>query len=213
MNLHKGMSNTEIETFLKGKGDFIQIDYLDRLAKEDLGIEKRKWVYTKLIEIYQRVKLYTEAARKAAWIADNSLNISEKRRWYLTEFTMYVKAQQFILADNSLKKALSEITFREKAEIREQVRNLYFQQAEDAERKQHRGQAISLYEKLLSLDTSESDRNAVKERLLRLYNELGKIREYSMLKHSIDKPVQRPRYSNEWEPKRLSLKDLGIEID
>ena len=46
------MSKTEVEAFLKGKGDFVQIDHLSRMVKErDLATDKKKFLYQKLAEL------------------------------------------------------------------------------------------------------------------------------------------------------------------
>ena len=44
--LKRDMSKVEIEDFLKGKGEFVQIDHLSRLINgKEVPLDKKKFVY------------------------------------------------------------------------------------------------------------------------------------------------------------------------
>ncbi len=38
------MTKTEIENFLRGKGDFVQIDHLGRFLKEPIAMDTKKFI-------------------------------------------------------------------------------------------------------------------------------------------------------------------------
>ena len=61
--LNKQMSKLEIEQSLQGMGDFVKMEHLTRLLKEGLPIDKKKFVYQKLADIYEQKGMITSAAK------------------------------------------------------------------------------------------------------------------------------------------------------
>ena len=61
--LNKDMTKVEIEQVLQGKGDFVQIDWLSGLLKQKPPLDKKKFVYEKLADIYEKKGMLTSAAK------------------------------------------------------------------------------------------------------------------------------------------------------
>jgi hypothetical protein len=61
--LKTGMTKSEIEEKLADKGDFVQIDYLTNFLKETMTLDMKKFVFTKLAELYEKTGMLEEAAK------------------------------------------------------------------------------------------------------------------------------------------------------
>ena len=79
MLLNKDMSKSEIEKALQNKGDFVRIDHLSRFIKENLSLDKKKFVYEMLADIYEKKGMYTSAAKLHNGIAMICIAFSEKK--------------------------------------------------------------------------------------------------------------------------------------
>ena len=185
--LKKGMSISDIENELDGKGDFVQIDSMTRFLKEDLLFDTKKYVSIRLADIYEKRAMFAEAAKIYELIGEFSKNYSEQMKYYLRATEIFIKAGDIEKADECLRKAIKETTGRQKADILSSMKNLYMHQAEKYEEDKRRSHAVKLYEKLLVMDLSEEEREKIKKKLLELYETLGKVREYYMLKGGHEK--------------------------
>ncbi len=175
------MSKQDIEKELKGKGEFVQINYIERFIKKDLPLEIKKFSYLKLAEIYEGKGMFSNAAKSFESAAALSIAFSEKIRNFMKATELYIKSGLFDTADYSMKRAIAEANSREKRDIILSVKNMYRNQAEAYEREKRRNNAVRIYEKLLEMDISEDERREIKKRLLGLYEKLGKLREYYAL--------------------------------
>lgn len=180
------MSKSEIEKELEEKGDFVQIDYLTRFLKEGLGIEMKKFIYLKLAEIYERKGMFHNATKMFNDAALISIAFSEKIKHYVKEAELYIKSGNFEKADEAVKKAGSNANASQKAEILFAIKNFYKRQAEIYEKEKRRNNASRIYEKLLQMKLSENEKQEIKERLLELYEKLGKFKECSVLKKGLE---------------------------
>ena len=179
MLLKKEMSKIEIENFLKDKGDFVQIDHLTRfLLDKGLPIDKRKFICQKLSELYEKKSMYGEAAKMCNNVSMASTTFVEKMRVHVKEAELYIKAGMFREVDEAVKKAASEANTAQRNEIHAAVKEFYKRQADVYEKSRKIGNAVKLYEKLLEMNISDSERQQVKQRLMPLYEKLGKVKEY-----------------------------------
>ena len=94
---------------------------------------------------------------------------------------LYVKAGLYEKADFALRKALECSNDAEKKEIKRAFKTLLKQQAEVYLKENRKGYALKAYEKFYKV-ASEPEKTEVKDKLLILYQQLGKINEYNILK-------------------------------
>ena len=182
--LNKDMSKVDIEKELEKMGDYVKIDYLDRLIKDkNLPLDKRKFAYIKLSEIYDKKGMFIEAAKMANNTALMTLIIAEKVKYHVREAEMYVKAGTFERVDEALKKAMGEVVpDRDKQNIYVQIKEFYKIQAEAHAKSNKRNNAVKIYEKLLQMKISDEERAAIKQKLIGLYESTGRLKEYFALK-------------------------------
>lgn len=181
--LNKGMSKSEIERELNGKGDFVQIDYLTRFIAQKPPLHEKKFAFMKLIEIYVTKSMFNDVAKIYSNLAILALSPQERIDSLVKETKAYIQGGRFDEADAVMRRAMDEVTIIKKADIYEDIKSFYKKQAETYEKEAKRNHAIKVYEKLLSMRISDSERNEAKKRLLDLYEKLGKFRESSALEH------------------------------
>ncbi len=179
------MQKHEIEDFLSGKGDFVRIGDLNRFLKEPLTMDMKKFVYLRLAEIYEKIGMLMEAAKMYDNAGIIAIAFSEKIKHLVKESELYIKAGSFDRAEEAMKKAMNQANTVEKQDIYFAVKDFYKRQAEVYEKELKRNHAVRIYEKLLEMKISEMERKEIKERLLNLYEKLGKRREYLALEKSI----------------------------
>ena len=179
--LYKGRSKSEIEKELEGKGDFVQIDYINKFIKQELPRDIKKFLFIRLADISEKKWMFKEAAKMYNNLALISIAFSEKIKHYVKEAELYIKSGDFEKADEAVKKARSNANASQKAEILFAVKNFYRRQAEIYEEEKRRNNASRIYEKILQMKLSENEKQEIKERLLELYEKLGKFNEYSAL--------------------------------
>jgi len=183
--LHKEISKEEIDKFVLGKGDFVQIDHLSELLKENLSLDIKKYVALKLVDIYERRSMLTDAAKMFDLIALNSIAFTEKMKNYVRSAGMFIRAGEFERAEETVRKAQSYANASEKNEINFIIKDFYKRQAEIYEKEIRRASAVKIYERLLEMNLNEEERKEVKEKLLDLYERLGRMREYFDLKKGV----------------------------
>ena len=179
--LNKGMSKSDIERELKGKGDFVQIDYLTRFLGQKPPLHEKKFAFMKLIEIYETKKMFNDVAKIYSNLAILALSAPERVEALVKETKAYIQGGRFDEADAVMRRAMDEVPIVKKADIYEDIKKFYSQQAGEYGREAKRNHAIKVYEKLLSMKISDSERNEIKGKLLALYEQLGKFRESSAL--------------------------------
>lgn len=180
--LHRGMSKHEIEEILEGKGDFVQIDYLTKFMNEEMSFDLKKFICFKLAEIYERKGMLNDAAIMFEDIALISIAFSEKIKYYVKVAELYIRVGFFDKAYSAMKKALNQGNEQQKYEVYFTIKGFYMRQAEIYESELKRNHAAKIYEKLLNMNINDFEKEEIKEKLLGLYEKLGKFKEYSALK-------------------------------
>ncbi len=180
--LRKDMLKTEVEKELSGRAEFTKIDMLNRYLKLMPPLEMRKFAHLKLAEIYAERKMFNDAAKAYSDASKNCLTFREKVDYLIKETKAHIDAGNFDEADKSLKKALIESEHRDRRKIYDEVVQHYRKGAEDLEKQKKQGQASKYYEKLLKMKISDEEKEEIKEKLIDIYERLGKMKELRFLK-------------------------------
>ena len=178
----KEKNRTEIEERLKKMGDYAKMDYLQRCLKQQLDFDTRKFALLKLAEIYENKKMFLEAGKMMDAAANINTTFQGKIKDFLKSAELFVKGGDFDKADITFDKAIACGNTRDREEIKRKKKEFYNVQAEFYFNKDKRKNALLAYEKFLTLDLQEAEKRTAQERLLYLYEKLGKIRDYYSLK-------------------------------
>lgn len=182
--LKPGMSKEEIRQALKDQGDFVQIDYLMKFLNTKPPIHIKKFVYETLTQIYEKTNMFGEAALTSEKAAESSVIYTDKIKFFVKATELFIKAGRFEMADYSMKKALHNANASEKGGIYAQIKEFYKKQAGAYELDHKRAHAVKFYEKLITLNLFDEEKEEIKQKLLDLYDKLGRFNDAAMLKKS-----------------------------
>ena len=179
--LRKEMSKLEIQKELDGKGDYVLIDNITRFLKENLPTDVKRFVYLKLVVIYERRNMFLDAANIYGKLTEISMTPGDKLNYGVKEAECYIKAGFFEKADAAVTKmGVKEI---ERRKIMTSMIEFYKKQAELYEKEKRRNRAVKTYEKILTMNISEAEKNEINLKLMTLYRELGMVDEYMKMKN------------------------------
>ena len=125
--------------------------------------------------------IFNDIAKIYSNLSILALSSQERVDYLIKETKAYIQGGRFDEADSVMRRAMEEVTIVKKADIYEDIKDFYKKQAETFEKESKRNHAIKVYEKLLSMRISDSERNEAKKKLLDLYEKLGKFKESSAL--------------------------------
>lgn len=184
--LTKDMHKEDIEQALEGKGDFTQIDYLNRYLKLNPPIEMRKFANLKLAEIYMKKEMFTDAGIAYRNAAINSIPFREKRRFYVEEAKAEILGLKFEKADKAMNRAFDEeASTNDRRQIFDEITKFYKEFGDKLLRQGKPGRAVKIYEKLYRMKIPDADRDMVKMKLTELYEKLGMRKELGFLRQEI----------------------------
>ncbi len=181
------MSKGDIEKELEGKGEYIQIDLLTNFIEGKPPILMKRHAYTLLAKIYQKKKMFKDAARNYESLGIISITFTDKVKYFLIAAEFYIKDGAFEQADYAMKKAMAEANSFERGEIYHSLKQYYKNQATEFESQGKRNKASVIYEKILSMKITHTEEKEIRKKLLDLYEKLGKFKEYSLLEKNGDK--------------------------
>ena len=181
------MTKIEIEKELAGKGDYVLIDNITRFAKESLPVETRKFIYIKLAEIYEKRNMFSDAGDISGKLAEMAIVMSEKANYFTRETENYIKAGFFDKADLAIKKIIANVKASERPKIMNEIKEFYKNQANTYEKEKRRSLAVKTYEKILTLNISDAEKDEINKKLLVLYKELGMMPKYMTMMQKVGK--------------------------
>ncbi len=179
------MRPSEIEATLKGRGDYVKIDELARLLTQNLATDTKKFVTIELAKIYESRGMHVNAAKLFDNLAISSSTYADQIMYFTKEAELFIKGSSYPEADMAMKKAIAAAAPKERDKIVAQIKTAFFAHAQEHEKNRRRNNALRAYEKILELELTETERTQVKQKLLPLYESLGKVREYLNLKQSL----------------------------
>jgi tetratricopeptide (TPR) repeat protein len=178
----KEMNRVEIESRLSSMGDYVKMEYLTSCLKENLDHDTRKFVLIRLAGIYELRGMLLEVGKLYRSIAEVNTSSEGRVGDFVKSGEFYVKAGRFDEADMSFGKALALGGRGQVEEVKNAMKEFYKVQAQVYLTKNKRKLAMVTYEKLLTMELSIGEKKAVHEKLLVLYDKLGMVREYMMLR-------------------------------
>jgi tetratricopeptide (TPR) repeat protein len=179
-----GLSKSEIEKVILGKGDFVKITYLRRYLEKADNIETKKFIHKKLAEINQARKMYSDAITNYETAAELSLKNSEKNELYNSAINLAIQIEEFEKAEELLKKDLQYVDNQKKIDLKKDFIFRIKEEAQEAEKKNQIKRAVIFYEKLINIVRSDVDKKEIKNKLIEYYQRLGQFGDYYQLRDS-----------------------------
>ncbi len=180
----KERTKKQIQERADSMSDFLKIEYLEECLKTPITFDIKKFVQDMLIEIYLQRKMYSQAAKYAVSNSEISVRYIDKIENYLKAAKLYVKAGMLNDADICYRKSLACGNIEQKKQVEGEIIRYYWEQAENFEKQDKRVHAVRIYEKLRQLVKDENQKSEIKQKLIKLYERMGKIKEAVDLKRS-----------------------------
>ncbi|MEI6731406.1 MAG: hypothetical protein WCK90_01865 [archaeon] len=180
------ITRREVEAKLASVGDYVKMDFLQQCLKKQTDFDTKKFVLNTLADIYVQKKMFVEAARLMRVSADINTSFGAKIEDYMKSADLYIKSGAFAEADMSLMKALAEATPKQKSDLKIRHKNNYKSWADELLAKDKRKNAMDAYAKFLTLpEAAAHEKYDAQLKLVKLYERLGKITEFSNLRKSM----------------------------
>jgi len=174
----------EIEAKFNALSPFLKMEYLEECSKQNADLNIKRFCCKKLAELYEFRQMFSEAAKNMSSLADMAITFKEKISFFLKETELWIKSNQYDIADETYRMAIAIGNTKEKEEVKKAVKEIYNKQAFYFEKTNKNANALKIYEKLLHI-VEEGEKLEVKKKILPLYKKLGKIHEYTVLEEQI----------------------------
>lgn len=193
------VTRRDIDAKLATVGDYVKMDYLQACLKKPLDFDTKKFALVKLAEVYESRRMFLEAAKLIRISADINTTFDSKIKDFVKSMELYIKGGNLDEAEVSFNKAIGTASEKQKANIRLARKTAIKRQADEYLRLDRRRHAMEAYEFLLSTDLDLSEKKEIHQKLLNLYQKLGKVKDYMNLKGGVDSGAV---YSPPIAPKR-----------
>jgi len=182
----QNLTEDDILQRLKELTPMLQQEYLENLLQR-LNLDQRLKAISsrRLAELYARRGMYATASRVLTNAAMASPIFETKKELSMEAGMMAIKAGDYRLADDSFRHATEEAPPHEKDKIKKEAADLFLFEAEHLEKNRKSAKAIQLYEKILRTDPKDEETKKIKEKLVILYEKIGKIDDSLRMRDSI----------------------------
>ncbi|MFH1425664.1 MAG: hypothetical protein ABIG28_02980 [archaeon] len=180
----KEKTKSEIEMRLGGMGDYVKMGYLQGCLRNNLDFDTRKFVLIRLSGLYEVRKMFLDAGKMMRAGAEINTTLQGKINDFVKSMELFVKGGSYDEAEVSSRRALSFANETQKMEIKKSLLEFYKTQARLMEQRNKRQGALKIYEKLFDMSEDGVERDKIKEKLLELYEGLGRMRDFFGLKKS-----------------------------
>ena len=147
----KAVNRRELEERLKSVGDYVKMDLLSSALKKQIDFDTKKFVLTKLAEIYEARRMFSEAAKMMRNTAEINTTYDGKMSDFIKSCVLFIKGGNFDEADVSFTKAMGSATELQKGRLKVTRKDAYKEQGREYLNRDRRSHALEAYEKLLSI--------------------------------------------------------------
>ena len=179
----KERTKKEIETKIQSMGDYMQMGYLAACLKNPLDFDTRKFVLTKLSNLYESKNMFLDAGKMLKIAADINTTYQAKITDFVKACELFLRAGDHEQVDFCMKMALGNANEKQRGEIKRTIKEFYKMWGKFYLESGKKKQAVETYERLWNLDLTDGEKMEVKNGLMKTYNELGRIREYNIWKN------------------------------
>lgn len=185
------LNRRDVDAKLASVGDYVKMDYLQACLRKNMDFDTKKFVLIKLAEIYESRRMFLEAGKLIRNAADINTTFDGKIKDFVKSAELFIKASRYDESDVSFGKAIAIANERQKQEIKASKKQFIKNHAQEYLKRDKRKLAMDAYEKLVTLDLTPSEKADAQKVLLDLYQKLGKVREYGILRDAIKNPSSR----------------------
>lgn len=158
-----------------------KIGYLESAMKQNFTMEIKRFLWDKLVELYEERGMYEKAGKAMAMRAGIDISFREKIDSYIKAGEMFAKAGKIDDAENMFIRATRDANLEQKEQIKLAMRNVYTLSAKQLEIKGKKASALKFYERLIKMPLSDIEKKEIKKKLVETYKSLGRFRDAELL--------------------------------
>jgi len=164
----------------------LQSEYLENLLKR-IAIQPsiKVFVSKNLSDLYIRRGLWGSAAKVLENAADAATVFNEKKTLYMSVGSLYIKAMDYLLADDAFRKAVDAASIGERARLTADIRGIFLREAEALDKDGKIAKAVKLYERILRTATAIEEKRKVMTSLMNLYEKLARVNDFMSMRESL----------------------------
>jgi len=181
------VTETDVLERLKTLVPLLQQEYLENLLKRyELNPDVRILSSRKLAELHAARGMWASAARIMSNTASSSERFSTAQELYMSAAELSIKAGDYLLADDNIRGAFESASPGDKARVQAKGAEMFLNEAADLDRNGKMTKCVQLYERILKTTRDANVSKRVSERLVVLYQKLGKIQDHMRMKASLE---------------------------
>jgi len=161
--------------------DLTKIAYLESALKCDFGLEEKRYLWSKLAELYGLRKMFEKAGKAMGSKASVDITIREKIESYLRAGEFFAKASKMEDSEYMFMRAFREANSLQKERIKLAMKNIFLISARELEKSGKKASSAKFYERIIKMNLDDIERKEVKEKLKTIYTSIGKFREAKLL--------------------------------
>ena len=179
-------SEDDIRMRLKTLSPMLQQEYLENLLRRlNLDPNLRLMCSREVTELYVRRGLWANAAKIMESAASYIQNPNIKKDIYRQSAVLYLRAMDLLMAEDCFRKCLENAMEKEKPFLKREIENVHFTEAATMENNGKRAKAVEVYERMLRLNPDPALQRKINEKLVVLYEQLGRIRDHLNLRDAM----------------------------
>jgi tetratricopeptide (TPR) repeat protein len=179
------------------KSDEIKLENFEKIVKNpEFDAETRKNAFLAMTDIYIKKMWWGSVAKAYNNAADLAKTFGEKQELFFKAGTFYVRSDDYFTAEDTFRKSIVLAPKKDRTSVLNRVYEVYISLAREYENRRMQTKAISVYNKVLTLNLPLDKANEIRERMAVLYERIGKPREATWIK-------QQKANATEQEKKKL----------
>lgn len=173
----------EILNEIKANSDELKLEHLEKIVK-DAGCdqEKRKIAFIIMSEIFMKKLWFGNAAKAYLNAADLAKTFDDKKDLFFKAGELFVRTQDYFTAEDTFRKVMVLASAKDKKETHEKIMGVYMNYAKELESKRMQTKAISVYNKILTLNLPLEEANKIRDKMAELYEKIGKPRDANWIR-------------------------------
>lgn len=167
-----------------------KLEFIENEMNKGMSTEVKIAVLISRAEIYLRKKWRNLAATDYCNAAALPPTFREQIELYFKGALAYLLADKYLSADDVFRKVLVLAPESEKQKLKEKIIMLYLERATTHEQKKKYIKAIAAFEKVLSLNLDFNKKIALYDKLIELYEKIGKPHEAIQIREQKNKEAE-----------------------
>lgn len=185
-----------------------KLEFLDKELKKDLQLDVKIAALTARAELYIGKRWPNLAAKDYCYAASLATTFKEQSDLWFKGAVTYILADEYLNADDAFKRVLILALEKERPALKEKIINLYSERARSLEKERKQAKAITTYQKLLTFNLDTKKRLDIYDKLIALYEAIGRPREATHLRDQKIKVTEVQQQPVKKEEKTLNANDF-----